>query len=87
MKRKAKALQGQPTGSSVNLKPACPQLFPSPRAYSPHAEVPTLLTGWIHHFLLESHLSPPFLNVTNKHRTNSLGLWVPFDLTIISTGQ
>lgn len=77
MKLKAKALQGRAImGPSVDLRSACPQLFPSPRADSTQAQVPTLLTGWIqsHHFLLESHLSSPFLNATNKHHA-TLGGW------------
>lgn len=58
-KLKAKALQGKAKVSPASFQTACPQPFPSPRAYSSQGQVPTLLTGWI-----QSH--PPFLNGTHK---------------------
>jgi hypothetical protein len=59
MKLEAKALQGKAKIFPASFQTACPQPFPSPRAYSSQAQAPTLLTEWI-----QSH--PPFLNVTHK---------------------
>lgn len=85
MKLKAKALQGKATGSPQT---AYPQLFPSPRAYRPLSG-PYTVDRMVPKLLCSAGISPltTFSEYQGQAAHHSLGLWAPFDLTIIYMGQ